>query len=340
MPLSQLRWIRPRISLSVAKLSLPLLLLAGAAFSGAQTTPAQNATVAKVRASVATLAEAGRFLGSAVLIGEDGRFIAHRSAIRGIGPNGIIGTLSDGRKIRLFIESRDVPTQFVLLQAKPWPGGITPVKPLAGAPAPGSSLLALLGGSVFRAQVSPRERIGIDGGTSRMLPLTELTFENTNGIVGGAALFTATGEFVGYVTAVLSQREAMLQGARNVGPLSLVIGYSMAPDVTRRAVEGFLSPSKRPQVASVGVVCKDAPGGGALVEAISPNSPAAKAGIVLNDIILEIANRPIKDQIAFAKTLYALKPGETVEFRLKRGLGEIRVQVALTLAPTVAGPGG
>lgn len=307
--------------------------------------PSESATLAKVRSSVATLADGGRFLGTAVLIGPNGQFLAHRSALRGIGPDGIIATLSDGTKVRLFIDARDVPTQFVLLQARPWSGGVAPVKTVVGTPAPGTALVAILGPNVFRAQVSPRERIGIDKGTSRMLPLTELTFENTNGIVGGSALFTPTGEFFGYVTAVLTPGEALTSSARNVGPANLVIGYSMAPDVTRRAVEGFLSPSKRPQVASVGVVCRDAaaPSGqstGALVEAIDPTSPAAKAGIMLGDVIVAIGGDPIKDQIGFAKKLYELKPGETVEFRIRRGSGEVIVKVVLGLSPTTAGPGG
>ncbi len=324
----------------MVKLSLPLLLLAASAFARVQSTEAEKATVNKVRASMATLAEAGQFQGSAVLIGDDGRFIAHRSAVRGIGPNGIIATMTNGTKVRLFVESRDLPTGFVLLQAKPWSGGIPAIKPLAGAPAAGTNLVAILGNSVFQAQVSPRDRIGIDKGTTRMVPLTELTFEGTNGIVGGAALFTPAGEFVGYVTAVLTPQESVLQNnVRNTGPTNLVIGYSVAPDVTRRSIEGFLSTSKRPQVASVGVICKDAQGGGALVEAIDPTSPAARAGMMLNDIIVQIGSRPITNQIDFAKTLYALKPGDTVEFRLRRGASQVTVQVALGLAPAAAGPG-
>lgn len=337
----------------MAKLPLLALVLSAAAVAGASTSPqsgpAESPAIKKVRASVAILAEAGRFLGSAVLIGEDGRFLAHRSAIRGIGPDGIIATLADGRKVRLFIESRDVPTQFVLLQAKPWPGGVAPVKPLTGNTAPNTALVAILGDRTFQAQVSPRDRIGIDRGTSRMLPLTELTFEGTNGIVGGAALFTPAGEFVGYVTAVLTGSEALASGLRSVGPSNLVIGYSVAPDVTRRAVEGFLSPSKRPQVASVGIVCKDAPKplgalnggpGGALVEAIDPTSPAARAGIMLNDVIVQIGERPIGNQIDFAKTLYALKPGTKVDFQIRRGASNVTVTVELGLAPASAGPGG
>lgn len=339
----------------MVKLLLPLALIATVSVAVGQSSsnaapkavpaPSESATLAKVRPGLATLADAGRFLGTAVLIGADGQFIAHRSALRGIGRDGIIATLTDGTKVRLFIDARDTPTQFVLLQARPWTGGITPIKTVPGSPAPGTPLVAVLGESTFRAQISPRERIGIDKNTSRMLPLTELTFENTNGIVGGSALFTPAGEFFGYVTAVLTPSEALTSSARSIGPANLVIGYSMAPDVTRRAVEGFLSPSKRPQVASVGIVCRDAPnlngqGGGALVEAIDPTSPAAKAGLMLGDVIIEIGGEPIKDQVAFAKRLYALKPGEKVQFRIRRGASEVRVDVVLGLSPSPTESGG
>ena len=311
----------------------------------AQWTPAETAAVGRVRPSVATLAEAGYFLGSAVLISDDGRFIAHQSVLRGIGPDGIIATLADGRKLRLFVETRDLPTQFALLQARPWPDEIRstmkPVKVVEGDDPAGTSLIAISGDRAFRAEVSKRSRVGIDSATRRMVPLTELRFESSYASTGGAALFTMSGAFVGCVNATLVSTAQGLQRTNDVGPLGMVTGYATAPDVTRRAVEGFLSPSRRPQLASVGVVCRDAaptpaPGavlapGGALVEAVEPGSPAARAGIIVGDVITEIAGRPIPDQIAFAKVLYALKPGETVVFKLRRATGEVRVNVALGL---------
>lgn len=321
-----------------------LALLATPIREFAQWNPAENTAVARVRPSVVTLAEAGYFLGSAVLISDDGRFIAHQSVLRGIGPDGIIATLSDGRKLRLFVEARDLPTQFALLQARPWPDDIKStmkaVKVLEGENPAGTSLIAISGDRAFRAEVSSRARVGIDSATHRMVPLTELRFESSPASTGGAALFTIGGAFVGCVNATLVSTPQGLRST-DIGPLGMVTGYATAPDVTRRAVEGFLSPSRRPQLASVGVVCKDAtpvpgPGatlvpGGALVEAVEPGSPAAKAGIRVGDVITEIAARPIPDQIAFAKVLYALKPGETVLFKLRRLGAELKVNVALGL---------
>ena len=241
----------------MAKLALPLLALS--ALSAGQFTPAEQKLVSEIRPSLATLADAGRFLGSAVLIGEDGRFIAHNSALRGIGRDGIIATLADGTKVRLFVQTRDLPSQYVLLQARPWTSKAKPVKPLSDTPTPGSGLVALLGDKSFRVQVSARERVGIDRASSRMIPLSELAFENTNNRVAGSALFTPKGEFAGFVIAVLSPEQKIAEGIPNFGPMSLVVAYSVSPDITRRAVEGYLSEARRPLIATVGVVCRDAP---------------------------------------------------------------------------------
>ena len=61
---------------------------------------------------------------------------------------------------------------------------------------------------------------------------------------------------------------------------------------------------------------------------------------MLGDVIVAIGGDPIKDQIGFAKKLYALKPGDTVEFRMRRGTGEIRANIILGLSPSPAEPGG
>ena len=309
---------------------LPLLLA-----SSLQWSPAEQATIDRVRPSVATLADAGVFLGTAVLIGDDGRFLALRSATKVVGPDGTIATLGDGRKVRLFVDATDVPGQYVLLQARPWAEKVAPVKVLSGDLKLGASLIALSGPALFRAQVSGRERIGVDARTARMVPLTELSFESPGGNVGGAALFTASGEFAGAVAATLTSQESTAiaaQGrtnAQSLGPLNLIVGYSASPDVTRRTVEGFLSPARRPQLAFVGVLCVDAVGGGALVQNVDPGSPAERAGIAKGDVIEDISGKPIPDQIAFAKVLYTLIPGKTVVVRIRRGAEQRLVNVSL-----------
>ena len=59
----------------------------------------------------------------------------------------------------------------------------------------------------------------------------------------------------------------------------------------------------------------------------------------MNDVIVEIAGRPIKDQVAFAKALYALRPGEIAEFRIRRGDKDLKLDIPLVLAPAPQGPG-
>ncbi|MER3496887.1 MAG: hypothetical protein C4320_09090, partial [Armatimonadota bacterium] len=202
----------------------------------------------------------------------------------------------------------------------------------------GRTLAAIAGNRVFRAEVSNRERTGVDTRTRRMVPLTELRFESGTPDIGGAALFTLQGDFVGCVAATLPQVALKGNTAEGLnpmrfGPVGLVVGYATSPGVTRRAVEGFLSPAHRPQIATIGVLCRDATGGGALIEAVDRNSPADRAGLRAGDILLQAADQPIGDQIAFAKLLYNLKPEVPISMRIRRA----GVVLTLTVTPGISG---
>lgn len=65
----------------------------------------------------------------------------------------------------------------------------------------------------------------------------------------------------------------------------------------------------------------------AVVNTVKPGSPAAKAGILPNDMFIAIDGAPIKDWYALVKTVQP-HPGKTFQFTLDRG-GEKRV-VAIT----------
>ena len=62
-------------------------------------------------------------------------------------------------------------------------------------------------------------------------------------------------------------------------------------------------------------------GPGVRVDGLVDGSPAAKAGVKVGDVILEIDGKPVADLQAFSDRLKALSPGQTIAVRLGRGLG-------------------
>lgn len=103
-----------------------------------------------------------------------------------------------------------------------------------------------------------------------------------------------------------------------LGPLSLVVAYTPSAEITAKAFSGFLSEDKTPKYAALGVMCKDAIGGGALVQSIDAGSAAAKAGMLANDVIESMGGFPVKNQIDFAKLLYKQEPGQKLAIRVRR----------------------
>lgn len=69
--------------------------------------------------------------------------------------------------------------------------------------------------------------------------------------------------------------------------------------------------------------------GGLVVEVVFPGSPAEKAGVRRNDIILALGGREVNDLSTLQQFLDALSPGQTVEFGLLREGKKEKVKVTL-----------
>ena len=68
---------------------------------------------------------------------------------------------------------------------------------------------------------------------------------------------------------------------------------------------------------------------GLLVMHVEPGSPAEKAGILLGDVLIKLADEPVADTYSVQQRLRAHKPGDTIEAGLIRGGAMIVVSVRL-----------
>lgn len=115
-----------------------------------------------------------------------------------------------------------------------------------------------------------------------------------------------------------------------MGPAQMTVAYSISSDLLSRVIDGFLSPSHRPSLPIVGLVCADAPGGGAQITTLTKGSPADVAGLQLGDVIVKIGDFPVgntpdfmrrvlKQEIGATITIQAVRNGNLMTFNVRVG---------------------
>lgn len=293
----------------------------------------------RVRPAVATLVHDGVACGTAALIDGRGLYLAHLSSVPA---RQLDGKLAGGNTVSMTLVGQDRSSQLVLLRAdNAQAGDSRPVQLATGEVIAGSPLIAVLSTGPIRAEYVSGNRLGVLQADRRALPMCEVRFELPPDSVGGALLFTGSGEFLGAVGATLgakrdespssadmvkkalenltsrSPKQALF--GRSPGPARLTVAYAVSPDVLRRIIEGFQSPSGEVTHPALGVFCTDTPEGGALVQEVTRGSTAEQAGIRRGDIIQDIGGKLIRTQMDFATVMFRQKIGARIPIRIKRG---------------------
>ena len=127
----------------------------------------------------------------------------------------------------------------------------------------------------------------------------------------GGPLFGLRGEVVGINTAIIAQA----QGVGFAIPINLA--KELLPQLKEegRITRGWLGVVVRPtprEMASSGA------GKGALVAAVDPDGPAAKAGVKPGDVLVAVQGRPIDDSNRLPRLVASLKPGTIAELKVLR----------------------
>lgn len=310
-----------------------------------------------VRPSVAYLGGIGQQPAVAVCIDSRGYFLAHKSAA--LLPI-VNARTNSGSTISLTVQETDDITQLVLLIATgPAGSPFVPARPMAAKSKVPSRLLAVLAAGPLRAEQGIEGKVGIFSEKRRLLPLTEVRFEAPSETVSGALLFSLNGELAGVLSATLpgdaGQQAGVtgfnrLQGsaqslggglggggfappaaAKSYGPGTLTVAYATAPSVLQRVIEGFRTPSHKVNYPSLGILCSDAPMGGAQVRSVTPGSSAEKAGLAINDVLVELGGQKVGNQVDFARIMLEQEIGATMYIKLVRGGRELTTSALVTV---------
>ena len=309
------------------------------------------------RSAIVTLYEQGHPSGVAALIDDSGYFVTHNSSVSSAS---ITGKSSNGKELTFSVIDRDRATQLVLLKTTGWVAGTArPFRIPTDNEADGGGLLAVLPTGPIRASYMSRHRFGLLKTSRRLVTLTEIRFEASPQLVGGALILCENGEFIGALNATLDRPETLdnqgqnSQGGQtlnnttpiisgpgvqvgpqnqmrqfsNQGPAEMTVAYTVGPEVVQHSLQGFLSPSHEAEYASLGIFCTDAIGGGAQIQKVTPGSPAAKSKLQPGDILMNINYHEIPDQVAFATVMLQQAVGKKITLVIKRGRSTVWVDI-------------
>lgn len=279
--------------------------------------------------SIASLTSGDRLLGPAVLVEENGYFVAHQGAVTG----NTVTARSRDVTFQLQVVSRERNSELVLLRATDgFPESMKVFRKPQGD-MPTGTLFAVLPTGPIRASISSNKRFGVIGTTRRGVPMSEVRFEAPSSQFGTGLLLSDTMELFGTLSGSLASASTgnglsrtlgngVVDQTGNIGPSAMMVAYSVGPDFVRRVFDGFLSESHQVVFPSLGVFCIDAVGGGALIQGVKKGSPAEAAGIANNDILIDINGMTIGNQLDFARAMLKLEVGKKVVVRLRRGTNQ------------------
>ncbi len=234
--------------------------------------------------------------------------------------------LVDGREYQAKVVGSDPMSDVAVIQITPKKGETLPVAQLGESDdlQVGDWVLAL--GSPFEleatvtAGIVSAKRRQLGGGPSTLQSYIQTDAAINPGNSGGP-LVNLDGEVVGINSAILGS------------PAFVGYGFAIPIDIAKKVASDILKYGhvRRPQLG-IQVAPVTAPDAevyhlkevkGALVKGVQPDSPAAKAGLELGDVIIAVDGQPIADATELTTTLAQHQPGDTVKIAYIRK-GETR----------------
>ncbi len=231
-------------------------------------------------------------LGSGFIIDPSGIVVTNNHVIDNA--DQITVTLNDGREFKATARGRDRETDLAVLEIQATGVRFPSVKwgDVDKSPV-GSDVIAIgnpfgLGGSVTKGIVSARNR-DINSGLYDDYIQTDASINRGN---SGGPLFDLNGNVIGVNTAIFSQTGG-----------SVGVGFAIPADLAQTVVEQLLEYGETRR-GWLGVTIEDLTADhastvglnrpkGAVVSVVTPNSPAATAGVAVNDVILEFNRQSI-----------------------------------------------
>jgi serine protease Do len=298
---------------------------------------------------VAVIERGGLPVAIGTVLGSDGRILTALSGLGGT--EGADVRYADGTTVHAKLGHSDKATDLALLvpQVGKWTEGLH----ASEADPEGADLRAMLplrGGQIGPAEVGVKGRV--DAHSRDGEPLLQMLDVDVKGpLIAGTPLLDSTGSVVGVLVRACKGAAAPQPAAIDASPWAAwaaqtqpakAAAAACSPGVFGApvtAIRSFLS--KTPATAAVpapwlgirGEADVSSAAHGVRVVAVAPQSPAEKAGLTSDDVIVAVDGQPIDAPERLAQAIGKHAPGETVKL-LVLGHEKFReVAVALRTAP-------
>ncbi len=285
-------------------------------------------------------------LGSGVIVSADGYILTNNHVVDGA--TDVKVSFKDGREVPAKVVGTDQPTDIAVLKID---RSNLPALAIGDSSKTevGDVVLAIgnpfgLGGTVTMGIVSAKGRSGLGIEGYEDFIQTDAAINHGN---SGGALINARGELIGINTAILGG-----DNGGNVG-IGFAIPSNLAKSVMTQLIEkgkvtrgfigvslGEVTPDMRQAFGMSADQC------GVAITSVMPNSPGAKAGMKVEDVVLAMNGDKIDDLQAFRLRVASLAPGTRIDLKVLRGGKTIDVPVTLavndqlTAAKGDGGPNG
>ncbi|NNF23404.1 MAG: PDZ domain-containing protein [Rhodobacteraceae bacterium] len=266
-------------------------------------------------------------VGSGFIVSADGQIVTNHHVVDGA--KAVTVTFSDGRSAEAEVIGSDPLTDIALLKVDSNAALAAITFGNSSEMRVGDEVIAVgnpfgLGGTVTSGIVSATSR-NINAGPYDDFIQTDAAINRGN---SGGPLFNADGEVIGVNTAIFSP------GGGSVG-----IGFAVPSDLVQTVVadlsddgevtRGWLGVQIKPmpdEIASV--LGYDAPTG-AVIENVSEDSPAEKAGLVKGDIILSFNGTEITELRDLTRAVADTAPDATTQMRVLHKGKEVTYEVTV-----------
>jgi S1-C subfamily serine protease len=266
------------------------------AYSQAVSSAAERAGPAVVKV------ESGRGGGSGVIFDSGGRILTNEHVVRGRVQVQV--TLADGRRLSATVTAADPRLDIAVLRVA---ARELPVAELHNGPLKVGQLVVAIGnpyGLSWTVTAGVVSALGRELPVSRGLALRDLiqTDVPINPGNSGGPLVDAQGRVVGITTAII--------------PFARGVGFAVPVSSILAALARFEEMRHR-DGARLGIVAAPVEGG-VLVLEVEPDSPAARASLRNEDVIVALGGRQVADATQIAEALKSVRPGQTIEVTFLR----------------------
>jgi serine protease Do len=274
-------------------------------------------------------------LGSGVIIGTNGYILTNNHVVDGA--TDVKVYLHDRREFQAHVVGTDAKTDIAVLKID---ANNLPAIPLGDSSKVqvGDLVFAIgdpfgVGQTVTMGIVSAKGRANLGIEDYEDFIQTDAPINPGN---SGGALIDARGELIGINTAILS-RSGGSQGIGFAIPVNLA-RHDMNEIVEHgHVIRGWLGATIQDVTPAMAKAFGMQVPGGALIADVSPNSPAAEAGLKPGDIIMSMNGQPVADSSSLRLQVSEAGPGASIPMIVRRENSTLNMTAKLRELPSDAG---